>query len=286
MSDLGGSPNGHGPGTLDALLGQAAPNTVYLGQRMQYEKTRDLEEFDPLHNVRYAIQLALHFFLVVVVWWIGMIPIVIIGAILGYANAKLGSIVSVLLGLAWAVVMACFYWLRKIPGQLSEWKFSIDDKGAAAPIAFDHIAWSFTRRHTPVDSVNLRRFKVPGQPPRDLLEIKQGIFYGLVSCLANGDDLYIGWTYWVYMSPARYLWTFIQRVIQTFRARGHALYVIVQVDRAKALREAIHSAVREGVDVAAGTVEAQGTGTIGSMIPIINDETENVAPWGNFTPAS
>lgn len=283
-ADPGSSVPTANPRSADQLLGEAAPNTVYLGQRMQYEKERDLEEFDPLQSKRYILQLALHAALIGFIWFIGWIPIAIVGAILTYINSKLGAVFYVLVGLAWSLLMACFYWLRKIPGQISEWKYAIDDKGAAAPVVFDHIGWSLSRRSTPRDSVQLRRFNIPGQRPRDLLEVRQGVFYGLISCLANGNDLYIGWTFWVYMSPARYLWVAIQRLVQSLRARGHALYIVVMVDRAKALREAIHSAVREGVDVAAGTVEAYGRGTIGTTIPIVDSEEIGPSPWMGSTP--
>ena len=99
------------------------------------------------------------------VWAIGCIPIFIVGTILGVANHSFGTVIVVLLFLAWCFVMACVFWLSKLPGQLSEWKFSVDDRGQAAPIVFDHIAWALQRRNTPMDSLQLRRFKVMSQGP-------------------------------------------------------------------------------------------------------------------------
>jgi hypothetical protein len=255
----------------DELLGQAAPNTVYLGQRMMYEKELQLEEFDPLRSTRYLFEMFRRWCLIVLMWAAGCIVIFVIGGILSVVASAAGIVIGGLLFVAWSIVLACAYWLMKLPGQLSEWKFSVDDKGDGAPLVFDHIAWALRRRDTPVDSLQLRRFKVMGQGSRDLLEVRQGVFYGLVSCLANGGDLYIGWTFWLYLSPARYLWTGIRRFIWEMRFRGHGIYVSLQFDRAKAFREAIHSAVREGVDVAAGQQIPQGQGTIGSLIPVVAD---------------
>jgi hypothetical protein len=259
----------------DQLLGQAAPNTVYLGQRMMYEKEQQLEEFDPLRSSRFLWEVFRRWILMTFVWAIGCIPIFIVGAILGVANHSFGSVIGVLLFLGWCFVMACVFWLSKLPGQLSEWKFSVDDRGQAAPVVFDHIAWALQRRRTPMDSLQLRRFKVMSQGQRDVLEIKQGIFRGFVSCFENGGDLYVGWTFWLFLSPARYLWTAFRRLLWELRNKGHAIYVSLQFDRAKALREALHSAVREGVDVAAGQQAAQGHGTIGSVVPVVSDTT----PW-------
>jgi hypothetical protein len=267
----------------DELVGQAAVNSVYIGGRLHYEKERELEELDPLKSSRYFLELARRALLVFVIYVVGSIPLAIFNIILGLASPRLAEVVGTLLEFGWWFVMAWVFWLGKLPGQISEWKFAVDDKGAAESVVFDHIAWSIRRRRTPVDSVKLRRFKVHGQPPRDLLEVRQGIFYGLVSCFANGEDLYIGWTLWLYLSPARFLWTGILRLIWELRFRGHSLYVSVQFDRAKAFREAIHSAVREGVDVAAGQLEAHGEGTIGTVVPVVNDDSIDSASWTPIT---
>ena len=42
--------------------------------------------------------------------------------------------------------------------------------------------------------------------------------------------------------------------------RGTNLYVTLRYDYARAMREAMHSVAREGVDVAVGRVQAQGQG--------------------------
>jgi hypothetical protein len=274
------------PLASDELLGQAAPNTVYLGQRMMYEKEQQLEEFDPLRSRRYISEMLQKAFLVWIVWAVGWIPILIVGGICSAISPVFGLAIGGLLLIVWCIVMACAFWLPKLPGQLSEWKFSVDDKGEAAPIVFDHIAWALHRRDAPVDSAQLRRFKVMGQGTRDQLEIRQGIFYALVSCLANGGDLYIGWTFWISMSPARFLWTAIRRLIWELRFRGHAIYVSLQFDRAKAFREALHSAVREGVDVAAGQQTPHGQGTIGSLVPVIVDGSLESEDSGLLTPVT
>ena len=214
-----------------------------------------------------------------------MIPLAIFELILGAINARLGIVGGILLDTAWWLLMGCVFWFGKLPAQISEWKFAVDGKGAAAPPVFDHIGWSLTERRTPVDSLNLRRFKVQGQPARDLLVMRQGIFYTMVSCFANGEDLYIGWTLWLYLSPVRFLWISILRLVWELRFRGHSLYVSVQFDKVRAFREALHSAVREGVDVAADKLEPHGLGTIGSIIPVTDDNSMESVSWTSFTPS-
>ena len=233
---------------------------MYLGQRMLYEKqTLTLEDLDPVSNPSYRRAVLGHGLVVFLVWVLGQIVIVIVSAILSVLNGRFGTVTGALLAVGWWVVMGCVFWLSKVPAKLSEWKFLVDDKAAAAAVTFDHIAWAFSRRDTPVDHCRVRRFKVMGQGSRDVLEVRQGVFCGLVSCFASGNDLYIGWSFWLSLSPARWLLILLRRLFWECASRG-AVYVSLQFDRARALREALHSAVREGVDVAAGQILAQGQG--------------------------
>lgn len=58
------------------------------------------------------------------------------------------------------------------------------------------------------------------------------------------------------------------RVVQSLMMRGSALHVTLRFDEVKALRETMHSAMREGADVATGLVQGAGVGTVGSTIPV------------------
>jgi hypothetical protein len=261
------------------LLGEA-PNAVYLGQRMLYEKdTQVLENLDPVWNRSYLRATLWHGLAVFLVYMLGQIVIVIVSAVLSAVNGRFGTVIGALAAIAWWLVMACVFWLSKVPAKLSEWKFLVDDQAAVAPVALDHIAWAFSRRKTPADYWRARRFPVMGQGSRDVLEVRQGVFYGLVSCFASGEDLFLGWTYWFSLSPARWLLIVIRRLFWFLRFRGSAIYMSLQFDRARALREALHSAVREGADVATGQLAAQGQGTIGSRVPVVTDESAGDPSW-------
>ena len=103
--------------------------------------------------------------------------------------------------------------------------------------------------------MRIRRISQPGVPTRDYLEVKDGIFSGYVSCFAYGNDLYVGWTFWLYLSPFRWLLVWIRSLYATFTLRGSDLYATLRYDTARAMREALHAACREGIDVAAGEIE-------------------------------
>lgn len=252
----------------DHLVGEAVPNSTYLGQRLLYEKPPE-PSFDPIRNTRWMAQALLHAALFWFFWFVtGFVFFVLCILLLVVSRSSaifglyaVGAIVS---GIAFTLI----WFFRPLPAVLSEWKFAVDDKGAAETTAFEHIAWSFGQRQTPVKSVRIRRISQPGVPTRDYLEVKDGIFSGYVSCFAYGNDLYIGWTFWLYLSPFRWLLVWFRTIYLTFTLRGSELYGTLRYDSARAMREALHAACREGVDVAAGEIEARGQGIVGSEVGI------------------
>jgi hypothetical protein len=246
---------------LDAVTGEAVPNTTYLGQRLLYEKPAEAS-FDPLAGSAYLLELLKHALLFVVIWWFGLSVV----ALLAYAAQSTSAAAT--LFFLWSGALALVFWLVPIPVLLSEWKFAIDGKGEVGPRAFEHIIWALRRRQTPLEVVRVRRIALPRHHRRDYLELRSGLFAGFVSCFPYGRDLYIGWTFWWYFSPLRFIWLVVTRYWQTLALRGSQLYTTLRYDSAKAMREAMHGAAREGIDVAAGYVAPQGQGTIGTEISV------------------
>jgi hypothetical protein len=258
----------------DAALGQRTPNAQYLGHRLVYDKTPE-PSFDPLVNSSLLIQYALHYLVYVVTYFVGAAISGIVLLIL--AVIGLGFSVASTLWLVGAVVVGilfgCLYWLIPVPALLSEWKFAVDDQGAAAPVTFEHIIWALRRHETPLDSLQVRRLKLAGGESRDYLELRRGQFTGFISCFAYGQDLYVGWTFWLRISPLRWLLMTLARLWQTLMRRGTDLYVTLRFDYARAMREAMHSVAREGVDVAVGQVQAQGQGAV-DQTPVAVSEVD------------
>jgi hypothetical protein len=250
-------------------VGQAGPNATYMGLRLQYQPEPE-STFDPIGNVRFLFQMWVRAVLYTVVYCFGaFIGIIICGltalAISPPAGVTLFVIAAVVAGLA---LGACF-WFLKIPIQLSEWKISVDNKAAAAPMVFDHIAWVLRGRAVPLDSLQVRRLSLPGRDGvRDYLELRRGLFTGYVACFPFGQDLYVGWTFWITLSPFGYVIMIIVRLWQSLFNRGSDLYTSFRYDSARAMRETMHSAAREGVDVAIGQLAGQGHGIVGSVIGV------------------
>jgi hypothetical protein len=67
------------------------------------------------------------------------------------------------------------------------------------------------------------------------------------------------------MSPLKFIVLRIQRIWHEITQRANELYVTLRYEHAKSMREAMHSAAREGIDVAAGRAEAQGQGIVATL---------------------
>lgn len=268
-------------------------NDMYMGQRLRYNVPPE-PTFDPLGSSRFIVQVLLRAALYAMTYAAGWTVIALlffvtnfkaitspftnsadsVNAFSGVATATpspgingFGDFLAVVFFL-FSLVLVISFWFLKIPIQLSEWKITVEGKAGAAPTVFSHIAAVLYERGTPIAPLRAQRFRVPAGGARDYLELNSYIFYGYVACFGYGQDLYIGWTFWSKLSPIRYVFMFLGRLWQSLFNRGSDLHVALRYDSARALRETIHSATREGVDVAIDRLEARGHGIIGSAIPV------------------
>lgn len=265
-----GWPNSrNGPMPTEAAAGLRTPNAQYLGLRLVYDKEPE-GPFDPLGNLRLLVQFARHFFQYLVLYFVGGFVSAIVLLFLHLLGLSVGVAVTleVIGAVLTLIVFGCLWLLLPVPALLSEWKFSVDDKAAVAPVAFEHIAWAVRRRETPLDLIQVRHLNLAGGQGRDYLELRRGLFTGFISCFAYGQDLYVGWTFYVRISPLRYLLMALARVWQTLKRQGTDLYVTLRFDYARAMREAMHNVAREGVDVAVGQLRPQGQGIIGEAVKV------------------
>ncbi len=265
---------GNGAGRrAEELVGRSQPNQTYLGNRLVYEQSA-IESFDPL-GWAYVKQMLLEGF---IVWFasvaLALVPTALLIVGISNGNGGLRTIGGICIFLA-GPPLWLYFWFHRISVEKSEWKLMVDDQASVSEQVFSHITWALKRRKTPV-KLRVRRLSQSGGSSRDYLELRDGIFMGLISAFSYGEDLYIGWTLWWNLSPFRWVIAFLGRLYLTLTGRGSQIHVIHRYEQAKAMREAMHSAAREGVDAAAGFVAYQGAGTIGSDI-----EVDVVAPIEN-----
>lgn len=261
---VGGSPS-PADRVADQLMGRSQPNQMYLGHRLLYQEYVR-EDFDPLSWSYFREVLRQAGIVTFLSFWLALFPLFLV--VVGGSSSNTGVIVVGVIGL----LIACpglwiYFWFHRIPAVKSEWKLLVDDKASAADQVFSHIVWAFKRRQSPVKT-KIQRLPQAGGAKRDYLVVKDGIFVAFISAFPYGDDLFIGWALYWNLSPVRWTLMYLKRLIRIYTLRETHLTAMHRYDRAKAMREAVHSAAREGVDAATGAVAFQSAGTIGSDIEV------------------
>ena len=173
------------------------------------------------------------------------------------AGTTLGSALRLEMDSLWlvALALAILFWLIPVPALLAEWSLLMEQGSDAAPAAFEQINSAFQAHGAPLDSQRLRTVSRRGERDREYLEIRRGHFRGYISCFAHGTDLYVGWTFWLHMSPLRLLMMVVGRNIRDAVSQRNAIQRSLRFESARALVAAIHGATLAGIDAASGQLD-------------------------------
>ncbi|MGD0605643.1 MAG: hypothetical protein ABSA53_18845 [Streptosporangiaceae bacterium] len=235
----------------------AAPQSyITLDDRKKsYAELGVPESLDPLSSSRFLGQLARRFALYSVVTAVADVAYFLLG--LAYflvgKNSALLAVAPVAYVLSVAVLLLVFL-LMPVPALLGQWSRLLSFQAAAAHTALDCVAGALEAHATPNDKLGIRLISPdaegPGEGRRHFLELRHGYFAGYVSCFPHGHDLYVGWTFWIRVSPIRVLLMRIGRKVQDYTGRGNDMYQTLRFETVRATVAAIHTCTLEGVDVA------------------------------------
>jgi hypothetical protein len=220
--------------------------------------------FDPLKNGRFLRQLA--FRLVIYTGVTGFIDTVILVLALFTSGFGAIGVMKIVGPLSWLILVALF-WLLPVPALIGQRTQLLTDRAPAGPRAFEYIRHSFDEHATPRDSLRVRKITPPGQDRRDYLELRDGLFTGYVSCFQHGKDLYIGWTFWLRVSPIRVALMRLARNVQNYSGRGGDIYQTFRWESAKASVGAIQACMLDGIEAAINDMD----GTTGVPLPASSD---------------
>jgi hypothetical protein len=224
---------------------------------LNYDELSEEPTFDPLANSRFLWQVVRQGALYVALYLLAEIVIGIFCLILAIAGVGFASAFNIwgILGTLVWIALVFLYWLLPIPALLAQHSQLLRLSARAAPTMLDDINQTFLRHATPSDSLGTRSMSPPGEGRREYLELRRGPFSGIVSCFPHGADLYVGWTFWIYLSPLRLMLMFIGRKVQNRTGRGNDMYQTLRYDSTRATIAAIHSSVLEVTEKVSGTQE-------------------------------
>jgi len=227
-------------------------------RRMGYGALGVSGTLDPLSNSRFFWQLARRFALYYVVSNVTGFALMVLALIIRFSDGGLAAVengggifraVAVINLLVAAALMAMFLFMP-VPALLGQWSRMLTFQAPAAGPALERVRQALARHATPHDNLGLRTLAPPGEGRRDYLELRRGYFAGYVSCFPHGRDLYVGWTFWIYISPFRLFLARIGRRVQDYTGRGNDMYQTLRYESARAAIAALHTCTLEGVDIA------------------------------------
>jgi len=160
--------------------------------------------------------------------------------------------------------------LVRLREPVAEWKALIDGKAAAAESSYSAIYYSLARRRIPVrvTASRVRSDVLGAESVSHRLLITERSYIAYVSVFAFGTSLYVGWTMWRSRRGVTLVGQFVKDLIGGMVGRSGIVNQMLRTERVRAAREALHSAVREGVDAAVEGISMQISTTFGHDIPI------------------
>ena len=165
----------------------------------------------------------------------------------------------------WVVLLGA-----RIDEPIAEWKTLLEDKFAAADSAYAAIYGSFGRHSTPVSAgaVRVRSDLLAPETVNNRLMITERSYTVYVSVFPYGTSLYIGWTMWRSRRGAVVLGHYVKDLVGGLVGRAGSINQMLRTERVRAMREAVHAAVREGAEVAMQGVEVPIATTFGYDLPV------------------
>ncbi|MEU9999312.1 hypothetical protein [Streptomyces sp. NPDC050848] len=252
-----------------AATGAMGPNAAYRNQTMRYE---DVElSFDESVPFRTVFQLWFQAFVVslLVFMIFGLLPALMSDSGPFDAEDDLGT--GQILGTIafWIVLLAAH-----INEPVSEWKTLLEDKHAASSSAYAAIYGALARRQIPVSAVPVRiRSDIMPEVVNNRLVIKSGRYIAYVTVFGYGTSLYVGWTMWRNRSGAVIIGHFLKDLVGGMFNRTGSINQMLRTEKPRAMREAVHSAAREGVETAVQGIEVPLVSTFGQEPPIQSGAT-------------
>ena len=165
----------------------------------------------------------------------------------------------------WVILLAA-----KVQEPVAEWKTLLEGKSAAAESSYAAIFHSLARRRIPVaiSANRVRSDVLAAESVNNRLVITERSYVAYISVFGYGTSLYVGWMMWRSRRGATLIGQFFKDLIGGILGRTGMINQMLRTEKVRAMREAVHSAVREGVDAAVAGIDMPIISTFGYDIPI------------------
>ncbi|MBO0652507.1 hypothetical protein J1792_06815 [Streptomyces triculaminicus] len=264
-----------------AASGATGPNGSYRNQTLKYQPVE--LSFDESVTLRTVIgHWCTASFAAIIVWLLcGLLGL----ALTGFDDAETGFTVGGVLSfiIFWTVLL-----MASFTEPVAEWRTLLEDKAPASPSAYAAIYGALARRRIPVAAVasRIRSDILQPEAVSNRLVVSSGRYVAYISVFEYGTSLYLGWTMWRIRPGAVIIGTYLKDLLGGLLGRTGDVNQMLRTERPRAMREAVHSAVREGVEIAVQGVEVPIASTFGQDLPITSTIGQRPAPAAPPTPTA
>jgi hypothetical protein len=247
-------------------------DVAYRMQTLRYRPVEiGLDEGVPLATlVRLFVWAFVASFLVSVVFFV-LFAVVYLFSDTGSLDTDVPGSGLLLIG---SVLSFVAFWLvllgARVDEPIAEWKTLIEDRFAAADSTYAAIYGTLRGRGIPVDASAERvRSDVLGREVvNNRLVITERAYTVFVTVFPYGTSLYTGWTMWRRRRGATILGHFLKDLAGGFAGRAGAINQMLRTERVRAMREAVHAAVREGAEAAVQGADVPLAAAFGQDLPV------------------
>lgn len=257
-----------------------AQNETYLGLRLLFQRAGNVETdlMDVISGGQAKQILRRTFGGALTIILVTVVVAALTGLATGLASSSSegGSTASTLstFGIVVAIIWIAWHLFMPRTEILSDWHLLLDGKAWISDTAYGVVFASLRQDHAIPASIEPRRMRVgpPVRGLRNLLLVRIGKYMAYISVFPFGNDLYLGWTLWRRQIPLM----IVLRWIAAFLGGDPGFSGIIDVEPIKAMREAVHNALRRGIEAA----------MIGRQIPIAQSFGYELPIETVFHPAS
>lgn len=266
-----------GPGGGWAAAGPGGGDIAYRTQSLKFLPMElALDESVPWRSLlalylRAAVISFLVFLPFFLIAFIGFISYV---SSLGSSDSDGSGGAFIAFGWLGVLISGIVFWIVLLFSQteepIAEWRTLLENKALAATSSYAAIYGSLARRRIPVRAaaMRIRSDVLSPEVVNNRLVLTERYYIAYVSVFAYGTSLYVGWTMWRTRRGYILIGTFIKDVVGSILGRTGLVNQMLRTEKVRAMREALHSAVREGVEVAVRGIEVPIAATFGHDLPI------------------
>ena len=271
-------------GDTFASQGQLRHNQTYVGGRLMFTRNGDVES--TFANIVGGGTIWGHLkgvlLVQLVVWLVAalfLVPAYALGTVrsqLGGSSGALGAaqfftLVFVLVALG-LLVLAFTGWIQE---PMSEWELLLDERSVSADSAYAAITLALHRRSVPAD---VRPQRIATDATRgevgSYLVVSSDPYAVYVSVLPYGTGLYLAWAMWREQRVISLYAEWFRQLRNRWAGSGSLLNLLLRAEEARALRETVHNAVRDGVDAAVSRTEVDLRDAFGPQVPKVRSAPE------------